>query len=218
VALRCLVPTRLALFGDRRVTVPEHRLQASSDPRRDWPHAPLRRDRGRAERPGRARSTAPYDPTIFARLDAIRNAKSPAGADDYVFTDSAGQPLSQEWLNKRVWQPTLRRCGLRARGQYNIRDTFITIALSAGEDPGWVAQVCGTSEQMIFRHYRRWMRNLVRTDGRQVATVFAKRSPQFGHQRRHQRRAVLRPRNHWEMRVEAGGIEPAGRRGRRTKK
>ena len=23
------------------------------------------------------------------------------------------------------------------------------------EDPGWVARVCGTSEQMIFRHYRK---------------------------------------------------------------
>jgi integrase len=76
---------------------------------------------------------------------------------EYVFTDQEGKPLSQEWLHKRVWLPTLRRCGVHARGQYNIRDTFITNALSAGEDPGWVAQVCGTSEQMIFRHYRRWM-------------------------------------------------------------
>jgi hypothetical protein len=29
--------------------------------------------------------------------------------------------------------------------EVNIRDTFISIALSAGEDRGWVAQVCGTS-------------------------------------------------------------------------
>jgi hypothetical protein len=59
-------------------------------------------------------------------------------------TDAKGNPLSQEWLHKRVWLPTHRRCGFHARGQYNIRDTFITLALSAGEDPGWVAQVCGT--------------------------------------------------------------------------
>ena len=37
------------------------------------------------------------------------------------------------------------------RGQYNIRDTFISLALSAGKDPGWVAAVCGTSGEMIFR-------------------------------------------------------------------
>jgi hypothetical protein len=39
-------------------------------------------------------------------------------------------------MGKRAWLPTLRRYGLHARGQYNTRDTFITNALSAGEDPG----------------------------------------------------------------------------------
>jgi hypothetical protein len=71
--------------------------------------------------------------------------------------------------------PTLRKLGLRVRGQYNIRDTFITLALSAGEDPGWVAQVCGTSERMIFEHYRKWMKNLTRQDGQQIARLY--RSP-----------------------------------------
>jgi hypothetical protein len=70
--------------------------------------------------------------------------------NDYVFTDPAGQPPSQEWLHKRVWLVALERAGLRRRGQYNFRDSFITIALSAGEDPGWVAKGCGTSEEMIF--------------------------------------------------------------------
>ncbi len=41
-------------------------------------------------------------------------------------------------------------------GQYSIhRDTFITLALSSEEDPGWIDQVCGTSEDMISRHFRR---------------------------------------------------------------
>src|SRR5262249_57635891 len=95
------------------------------------------------------------------------------GRGDYVFAEEAGNPLSQEWLHKRIWLPTLRVAGLRERGQYNIRDTFITLALSAGEDPGWVAAVCGTSEQMIFRHYRKWMPNTRRADGGAVARVFA---------------------------------------------
>jgi hypothetical protein len=72
---------------------------------------------------------------------------------------------------------------LSARGQYNIRDTFITVALSAGEDPGWVAQVCGTSEQMIFRHYRNWMPKLRRGDGQLLAKTMAtgpKIGPEIG--------------------------------------
>ena len=73
---------------------------------------------------------------IFEAFERRRLASIATGQREYVFTDEHGQPLSQEWLNKRIWQLTLRRCGLRARGQYNIRDTFITLALSAGEDPG----------------------------------------------------------------------------------
>lgn len=52
--------------------------------------------------------------------------------------DAAGRPLSQEWLHKWVWLPTLRR----------------------------------TSEQMIFKHYRRWMTGLVRVDGRRIAALY----------------------------------------------
>jgi len=42
--------------------------------------------------------------------------------------------------------------------------TFITLALSAGEGPGWEARVCGTSERMIFDHYSRWMPGAMNED------------------------------------------------------
>jgi hypothetical protein len=51
----------------------------------------------------------------------------------------------------------------------NVRDTFITISLSACENPGWVAHVCGTSEQMIFQHYRNWMPTMGRGHGQRLA-------------------------------------------------
>src|SRR5262249_49233902 len=101
-----------------------------------------------------------YDPQIFSLLVKLRDARDELNPDDYVFTDPSGHPLSQEWLHRRVWLSTLERAGLRRRGQYNVRDSFISIALSAGEDPGWVAKVCGTSEEMIFRHYRTWIPGL----------------------------------------------------------
>jgi integrase len=106
---------------------------------------------------GRRLVDCSYAPEIFQMLERIRDRQAQAGGEDFVFVDSDRRPLSQEWLNKRIWQPTLRRAGMRERGQYCIRDTFITLSLSAGEDPGWVARVCGTSEQMIFRHYRNWI-------------------------------------------------------------
>jgi integrase len=112
-----------------------------------------------------------YDPQIFALLTTLRDAQGEPVPDDYVFIDPTGQPLSQEWLHRRIWLVTLERAGLRARGQYNIRDTFISIALSAGEDPGWVAAVCGTSEEMIFRHYRTWIPGLNPGAGSKVGRI-----------------------------------------------
>ncbi|MGO9450604.1 MAG: Arm DNA-binding domain-containing protein [Candidatus Binataceae bacterium] len=113
-----------------------------------------------------------YDPAIFQAFGRLKRRSLETGKRDFVFTDQHGSPLSQEWLHKKVWLPTLRMLGLRTRGQYNIRDTFITLALTAGEDPGWVAQVCGTSERMIFEHYRKWMKNLRREDGRRIANLY----------------------------------------------
>jgi len=165
-----------------------------------------------------------YDPRIFALFDAVRRTKENPSPDDYVFTDPAGRPLSQKWLHKRVRLITLGRAGLRARGQYNIRDTFISIALSAGEDPGWVAKVCGTSEEMIFRHYRTWIPGLNPDAGRKVSRVLETvsggnpppdaspvASPAPKSTAEAQRDQLLK-------RVEAGGIEPAGRGQRRKKK
>ena len=46
---------------------------------------------------------------------------------------------------------------------------------------GWVANVCGTSERMIFEHYRKWMNNLIRRDGGRVASLYGGSIPKFGH-------------------------------------
>ena len=63
--------------------------------------------------------------------------------------------------------------GIRERSQYCTRDTFITLSLSAGEDPSWVARVCGTSEQMIFRHYRNWIPGLQTGAGAKISAALS---------------------------------------------
>lgn len=90
-----------------------------------------------------------HAPAIFAAFARLRERQASTGPDDYVFTSPEGKPLHQEWLNENVFKPALERAGIPYRGQYCIRDTFCTWALSAGEDPGWVARVCGNSEEMI---------------------------------------------------------------------
>lgn len=85
---------------------------------------------------GRREIELANDPEVFAAFERRRKASLETGQRDYVFADSAGRPISQEWLHKRVWSPTLRLIGAFHRGQYNIRDTFITLALSAARTLG----------------------------------------------------------------------------------
>jgi len=82
--------------------------------------------------------------------------------------------FNYEHLHSKIWLATLQRCGLAARDSYNTKDTFITIALSSGEDIGWIANSAGTSEQMIFKHYRKWIPNLIRRDGMAIKGVLEK--------------------------------------------
>ncbi len=155
-----------------------------------------------------------YAPEVFRAFQRLRERAQSASPEDYIFTGKRGQPLSQEWLNERIWKPTLVRAGIRVRGQYCIRDTFISLALSSGEDPGWVAQVCGTSEQMIFRHYRHWIPALQTGAGSKVKAIVGKLfrrenrvslspkpSPSFAEVRKSQQ-----PRGYSVVRE--GGLEP----------
>jgi integrase len=77
-----------------------------------------------------------------------------------------GGPLDITNLRERVWRPALRRAGLRYRTMYQTRHTFATLALSSGEDLGWVALMLGhTSSEMVIRRYHRFIPNLTRRDG-----------------------------------------------------
>ena len=80
--------------------------------------------------------------------------------------------------------------------------------------PGWVAKVCGTSEEMIFRHYRTWIPGLNPDAGVKVGRILSGvgggnsppsaspvASPTTKSSTEAQRTRLLK-------RVEAGGIEP----------
>jgi integrase len=78
----------------------------------------------------------------------------------------------------RVWNPALKRAGVRSRTPYQTRHTFATLALSAGEAIGWVSRQMGHSyTKMIIEHYYRFIPNLTRQDG----SAFDKAAAQFGH-------------------------------------
>lgn len=79
-----------------------------------------------------------------------------AGPDDAVFTREAGEPIDSDHLGK-YFRRALRATGIRQRGIYHCRHTFISFALRDGAAPKWIAEYCGTSCAMIERHYGKFI-------------------------------------------------------------
>lgn len=58
---------------------------------------------------------------------------------------------------RREWVDCLRRVGIRHRPPKELRDTSVTLALTSGADPWWVARMHGHSIQTMQKDYAKWM-------------------------------------------------------------
>ncbi len=77
---------------------------------------------------------------------------------DYFFINKEGAPIDPDQWRKDYWYKALRALGIRERKFYNTRHTFISLALTAGENLKGIAEHCGTSVIMIENNYGRYMR------------------------------------------------------------
>src|SRR5206468_7841850 len=66
-------------------------------------------------------------------------------------------PVEEERFVDKHWNRALQATGIRPRGFYTTRHTFISAALTDGCNLKWLADYCGTSVEMIERHYGKWM-------------------------------------------------------------
>jgi integrase len=73
-----------------------------------------------------------------------------------VFINTNGQPVEPNSLLAH-WYGCLRALGIRQRGLYCTKDTFVTTALHAGAKPAWLEQQTGVRYETLRRHYGRWM-------------------------------------------------------------
>jgi integrase len=126
----------------------------------------------------------PMQPTVRAALLRQRTLTQHLGPR--VFPNGAGNAWNLSNIRNRIWSPTLTRAGIVLRNLYTTRHTFATTALSAGEDPNWVARIMGTSLRMIMETYWRYLPNLNRHDGSALTKVLANMG-RLAHRRRRTR-------------------------------
>lgn len=101
---------------------------------------------------------------VFDALKRMESATKSLGP--YVFCTRNALPIDNHNFVNRIWNPLLRKTGLKLRRPYQMRHTCATLWLAAGENPEWIARQLGhASTQMLFNTYSRYVPNLTRRDG-----------------------------------------------------
>lgn len=94
-------------------------------------------------------------------LEALqRQALFTQHLNEWVFHDPK---TNKRWKNenpmrKRVWDPALKRAGVKYRNPYQTRHTYASTMLMDGRNPMWLAYQMGHSDWgMIRKVYARWI-------------------------------------------------------------
>lgn len=114
----------------------------------------------------------------LAALKAQREHTLLAG--EFVFHDpkTNARWASDQTLRAGEWQRALRRAGVRYRYPYQMRHSFASHALSAGENVMWVAKQMGHRDWTITaKKYARWIPSIVPDAGAKVAALWAPPAP-----------------------------------------
>jgi len=76
-------------------------------------------------------------------------------------------------IRKTLWEPALKRAGVRYRYPYQTRHTYASMMLSAGEHPMWVAKQMGHADwSMIRRRYGKFMADAAPEAGNKAEALF----------------------------------------------
>ncbi|AVG40033.1 site-specific integrase [Achromobacter insolitus] len=87
-----------------------------------------------------------------------------------------GERWSSSQAVQKVWATALKRAKVRYRRPYQMRHTFASMMLSAGEHPMWVAQQMGHKDwAMIIRVYGKWMPSADLNAGGKAVDLFGEK-------------------------------------------
>lgn len=90
-----------------------------------------------------------------AKVQAILRNIKPENAlpDDLLFPSPEGKYINFHNFRNRAWKTILEGLDITYRKPYQIRHTFITLALENGLDAKDVSRLVGNSLEVIYRHY-----------------------------------------------------------------
>ena len=111
--------------------------------------------------PARAAIEAQKEHTFLAGKHVFHNPRT-------------GEPWAGDGpIRKTMWEPALKRAGVRYRYPYQCRHTYASMMLSAGENPMWVAKQMGHADWGVIRvRYARWIPDAAPDAGNKVEAVF----------------------------------------------
>src|SRR5262245_969585 len=87
-----------------------------------------------------------------------------------VFSNALGKPIEPKAF-ARHWCACLRALGIRQRGLYCTKDTFVTAALQKGVKIAWLETQTGVNYATLRRHYGKWMPTEDQSELRRFADV-----------------------------------------------
>lgn len=88
-----------------------------------------------------------------------------------VFTTTLGGPIEPKTFSQH-WYDCLRALGLRVRGPYCTKDTYVTTALQTVRDPRWVEKQTGVALATLKVHYEKSMPDPSRAELRRLEGAF----------------------------------------------
>jgi integrase len=150
---------------------------------------------------------------LFPELVRVLRALQPlhVAPETPVFKNTRGLPIEPNSLLPH-WYRCLRALGIRQRGLYTMKDTFVTMALSVGVKIPWLEQQTGVRYDTLRRHYGRWVPQDRESELQRFATyepgLFRANCAPRKRQRGHNSRQLLdfaKPRE-----CERGDLNPHG--------
>ena len=111
-------------------------------------------------------------------VDVLKTAKPLHVAEGMpVFLNHEGDPIDFHTWRAKVWYRALRAKEIRARKPYAMRHAFISVGLTNGVKPKWLAEYCGTSMAMVDKHYGKYLGG---DSEEQLNTLFGAKSETSG--------------------------------------